>query len=582
MTPRRPAAPAVRPELRTTLRAQFVRHLLPLMFLAFVLAAVVTAAVVFQRERAQQLAQRQATLDGYAHALSKPLWDCDAATVRGIVDTLIQVPTVASARVHDVCGGNLVEAGHPPPAGRGGDLGQAPVDYRDEQGRHFKVGQLDIQFKPLSTTGAAIDAFLPQLAIFGVMLGAMLAGASAVFRRTIGGRLAKFRLAILAHRSVQQNEALLGQRASRRHDELTDVLLAYDELMRELDARFARQATLAQCARALLSSSTAGPRPLAGVLADVLKTLDADRAYLAENVAPAGAMPAAAITTLAGADLPDDARHAQPYGPGLQRWQACFEERTGVIGRVPDLPEPERQALAAQGVRSFAALPVWGHSQWHGYLCVQDLRTGRDWSESESIFLRTVADMVGAFLEDQQHAQELARAVQRLRDSEVELKRLAREDALTGLANRVALEEQLPRAVRRALRDGRQGFVLLLDLDGFKPINDTHGHAAGDFVLKTVASRLSAAVRNTDLVARLGGDEFVVVIEGQGTAADLPGLLAKLREAIEAPIACEGVVLRVSASIGVACFPEHGTDSAPLLAHADGDMYDGKRERQGR
>src|SRR5690606_27122716 len=89
-----------------------------------------------------------------------------------------------------------------------------------------------------------------------------------------------------------------------------------------------------------------------------------------------------------------------------------------------------------------------------------------------------------------------------------ELRQQARHDSLTGLGNRLLLEEHLSRAIRRAARTGLQGHVLLLDLDRFKPINDTFGHAAGDAVLRTVAQRLLACVRDTDTVTRLGGDEF--------------------------------------------------------------------------
>ena len=160
-----------------------------------------------------------------------------------------------------------------------------------------------------------------------------------------------------------------------------------------------------------------------------------------------------------------------------------------------------------------------------------------------------------------------------MRNNEKHLVNAARRDQLTGLGNRLALEEALDRAIDRAQRSGHSGHVLLLDLNRFKPINDTHGHATGDEVLKKVAERLLASVRSTDTVARLGGDEFVVVIEDPTSAAALIKVGDTIREAIAQPIFLDGIELRVHASVGTASFPQDSLDSASLLAHADKAMY---------
>ncbi|QEA13571.1 diguanylate cyclase domain-containing protein [Comamonas flocculans] len=155
-----------------------------------------------------------------------------------------------------------------------------------------------------------------------------------------------------------------------------------------------------------------------------------------------------------------------------------------------------------------------------------------------------------------------------------ELKRLARHDPLTGLANRRALEEHL----EHALHQGAPGLhVLLLDLDGFKPVNDRYGHAVGDAVLQGVAQRLRAALRQSDLVARLGGDEFVIVAPDRGAPEALERLLDKVDEAVRAPLVCDEHVLRVHASMGMALFPRDGHSAAALLAHADAAMYAAKQ-----
>ncbi|MEX2291256.1 MAG: GGDEF domain-containing protein [Mycobacteriales bacterium] len=149
------------------------------------------------------------------------------------------------------------------------------------------------------------------------------------------------------------------------------------------------------------------------------------------------------------------------------------------------------------------------------------------------------------------------------------LRRQARFDALTGLANRYELEEQLT----RALEAPEQGRVALLvaDLDGFKPINDSYGHAVGDEVLAAVARRLRSCVRDNDTVARLGGDEFVILT--RVTAAVEPTeLAARIRKALRDPVQTSEGVLKVAASLGVAV-AELGSDASDLLRQADRAMY---------
>ncbi len=150
-------------------------------------------------------------------------------------------------------------------------------------------------------------------------------------------------------------------------------------------------------------------------------------------------------------------------------------------------------------------------------------------------------------------------------------------DALTGLSNRVMLEQWLEQLLARGLREeGLEFAVIFLDLNGFKPINDTYGHSCGDDVLLTIAQRLQDSVRSHDLVARIGGDEFVVVAEGgaqrRGVAAAAERLLRRVNE----PMVAEGRRLQVSASLGIAMYPSDGMDSTTLIEHADGAMYRAK------
>lgn len=158
------------------------------------------------------------------------------------------------------------------------------------------------------------------------------------------------------------------------------------------------------------------------------------------------------------------------------------------------------------------------------------------------------------------------------------LDHLAQYDDLTGLANRVLLRDRLARALGAARRRGSLVAVMLLDLDGFKAVNDTLGHAAGDRLLAAVAERLRSRVRETDTVARLGGDEFALVIEDLVRPEHATLVARKLLDALEPPIRLDGQEARVGASLGVALYPRDGEDPAVLLRLADAAMYAVKAE----
>ena len=154
---------------------------------------------------------------------------------------------------------------------------------------------------------------------------------------------------------------------------------------------------------------------------------------------------------------------------------------------------------------------------------------------------------------------------------------LAHHDMLTGLPNRLLFAAQLAQSLQRASRQGQQIALLFLDLDRFKFVNDTLGHAAGDELLRVVAARLRAAVRAEDTVARLGGDEFTVVLEEVAGTAAAAATARKLHDAIVAPMALQGRKVSVAATIGMALFPADGTDADTLMRAADMAMYRAKR-----
>ena len=153
---------------------------------------------------------------------------------------------------------------------------------------------------------------------------------------------------------------------------------------------------------------------------------------------------------------------------------------------------------------------------------------------------------------------------------------MATHDSLTGLPNRASLSDTLKHAVNKARRNKEGLAIFFIDLDNFKAINDTLGHPTGDQLLREIARRVRASIRDSDLVARLGGDEFVVMVETVSDRQILQLLAAKILAAISELTQLEGHELKVTASIGISMFPDDGGDVSTLLANADMAMYRAK------
>jgi diguanylate cyclase (GGDEF)-like protein len=163
---------------------------------------------------------------------------------------------------------------------------------------------------------------------------------------------------------------------------------------------------------------------------------------------------------------------------------------------------------------------------------------------------------------------------------QAELTHLAYHDPLTALPNRTQFYQRLGQAFARLAANGGSFAVLCLDLDGFKPINDTLGHAVGDDLLRQFGRRITAQLGPNDIAARMGGDEFAILL-GSGTVASAMELAERIRSSLERPFECLGEVASVGAGIGVAVAPDHGTDLDQLLHSADLALYAAKRERKG-
>ena len=168
------------------------------------------------------------------------------------------------------------------------------------------------------------------------------------------------------------------------------------------------------------------------------------------------------------------------------------------------------------------------------------------------------------------------------KQAENQVKYLAYHDGLTGLPNRTLLSDRLAMALAQRRRDGQSLAVIFLDLDRFKLINDTVGHAAGDEALQRIAERLTSAVREGDTVARLGGDEFTVLLPAVTGVVDACEVAERILERLTKPLALAAHEFHVSASIGVALYPTDGDDAESLLRNADTAMYWAKDEGKNR
>lgn len=167
------------------------------------------------------------------------------------------------------------------------------------------------------------------------------------------------------------------------------------------------------------------------------------------------------------------------------------------------------------------------------------------------------------------------------KQAEQRLAYLATHDALTELPNRTLFNIRLKLEMEHAIRNRDRLAVMLLDLDGFKGVNDTLGHDVGDEVLKAVARRLEATLRKSDTAARLGGDEFLVLVPALSSAQEAGSMADKMIKALAAPLVIGGQALCLKGSFGIAIFPDDGDDLEALTKHADTAMYLAKGEGGG-
>jgi len=243
---------------------------------------------------------------------------------------------------------------------------------------------------------------------------------------------------------------------------------------------------------------------------------------------------------------------------------SCWGLRTGHPHLVPEGDSTARCGHAAGVKNTYLCIPILAQGETLGVVHFQATDEVPNLDSSELSFKTTFAGQVG-----------LSLANIRLREA---LRTQSIRDPLTGLYNRRYLEETLDREVRRAGRAGQSLGLLMIDLDHFKNFNDTHGHDAGDAVLRETAAYLAAGIRAEDFVCRFGGEEFVVILptaDVEASRARAERLRSKLRDL---PVMHQSKTLgRVTISVGVGAFPQHGTSPKELMASADAALYEAKR-----
>jgi len=258
-------------------------------------------------------------------------------------------------------------------------------------------------------------------------------------------------------------------------------------------------------------------------------------------------------------------------GDSIAGWCVRMREPAVVQRSDDDSREtPEVHAFyRTADVGSVACMPLAYKDKSIGALMVSRSRSRRDFSESEVNVFMTIVRQLCAMLE----RQELARA----------LHYQAFHDSLTSLPNRRRFEADLQESLADTDKGGKEEAlaVLFLDLDGFKTVNDTLGHAVGDELLKHVARRLSGRLKKHDVFARMGGDEFAVLLKSIRKPADAISVAERLRGAMAAPFNIDGVGLKIDTSVGLSFFPHDGESCSELLRNADIAMYQAKKDGKG-
>jgi len=240
-----------------------------------------------------------------------------------------------------------------------------------------------------------------------------------------------------------------------------------------------------------------------------------------------------------------------------------------IIGIIDSNPQAPALAIAEKhGIRSFTNL---ADAIKACRPCLAFNLTGDDDVTSYAAAQLGGSNVIGGF-----QARFLWKVITRLKQTNEQVLKLAQHDTITALPNRNLFYDRLHQAMARASRDKGSFAILYIDLDDFKSVNDTHGHDTGDALLREAAKRIIACVRKSDTVARIGGDEFTVIISNVRTPASVERVAKKIIASLATQFDLDGKVCSVSASIGIAFYPDNGETAAQLVKVADDAMYSAK------
>jgi diguanylate cyclase (GGDEF)-like protein len=267
-------------------------------------------------------------------------------------------------------------------------------------------------------------------------------------------------------------------------------------------------------------------------------------------------------------------RHGQPdevmVALGLGELDDVLEAETaGVIVRAGADGDLSSEMLARRGVSEAMVALLRGESRMIGSLMVGGHLDSRTFDSRDLRLFRTLATRTTAILENSR----MERSIARLTELQEQLTHQAYHDSLTDLANRSLFGQQIEQALRRSAEGSASVAVIFLDIDDFKGVNDTLGHAAGDALLVEVAARIRGCLRRPDTAARLGGDEFALLIEDVDSAIEAEQVARRVLNVLSAPFTVSGTSVTVRASLGIAVADDSDANATSLMRHADVAMY---------
>ncbi|SMP57853.1 EAL domain-containing protein [Anoxynatronum buryatiense] len=232
------------------------------------------------------------------------------------------------------------------------------------------------------------------------------------------------------------------------------------------------------------------------------------------------------------------------------------------VAQLPPEASNEKKLLESQQILSTLALPIMNQQRFFGFIGFDSTRETKNWQESHREVLSILANLVSD-------------ALVKI-SNEAEINQLAYYDSLTGLANRSLFNNRLQEAIAKAAQTGKRIGLLFLDLDSFKSVNDTMGHEGGDQLLVQAAGNMSRKIREQDTLCRFGGDEFLILFPEMETRQQIQTMAENIMEVFGDPIQVKEQEFFVTASGGIAVYPEDGTDAESLIKNADLAMYHAK------